>query len=772
MMLDNDFAFHWDGGGAEWNHLQVVRFTLEDAMSTPYALKLLLHTRTPEGDIDPFDLLGKLGTLRIFTYTNPPVRSFHGIIVSAEDKGTTHAGSLYEIVLLPPFGRAIHRKRSRIFLEKTTKQIIETVLTGDPKMQAGDADGGCADDLRSTFATPDERFVWRLLDPSRIEDIKARPYAVQYEESDFDFVARLLEEEGISYHFEHTGKAVVLVLSDYDSGRDKLDPFDPLGPTTAGRHLDRVRLGGRLRPTKVKLVDYNWQKPKLAMGAEARGDSDDLFVQTYPGRFVESPEHGAPLAQVILERFQTEGRFGTAEGSCRLLGAGTIFKLDHPVGRYEGEYLVTKALLRGLAEGELGAGFNSIEKLPNGGSFHAEVEIVRRGTGDSPNESHFRPARHTPKPRIHSTQTATVVDEPSTRGAEIHVGGPPGNENGCVRLKFHWDTETQRHDKEPTSAWVRVGQMFAGAGGGAVAHPRVGTEVIVAYEDGDPDRPIIVGRVYNGIQPSAALGKGAATVSTMKSLSSPGGKVFNEFQFDDTAGSEKVNLTAGKDWNSNVGNNRAETVTNDSSSTVKVNRTEETGTNRTTHVGAKNEESVDGDEKVTITGRQTLTITAGQDQTVTADRNLTVTGPHSVTVGPEKYTVNGAETLTITAAKTEGIGAAYDLSVAAAMTVNAGAAHTLNTPIATTNAPMILDNAALWTVSASAVAAINTTVLSAVAAGPATIQGATVAITAAGDVIISGANVQIKGGSISLEGGSIKIAGGTVDITGGVVKVN
>jgi type VI secretion system secreted protein VgrG len=771
-MLDGDFAFHWDGGGPEWRHLHVVRFTLEDAMSSPYELKLLLHAQSPGDEVDPFELLGKLGTLRIFTCTEPPVRSIHGVIVSAEDKGQSRAGSLYELVLHPPVARAMHRKRSRIFLEKTTKQIIEAVLKGDSKMQPGDVDGKGADDLRSAFTAPSEKFAWRLTDPSRIEDAKARPYSVQYEESDFDYVARLLEEEGISYHFEHTGAAVVLVMSDHDGGRHRLDPFEPLAPAMEGRQLDRVRLGGRIRPTKVKLVDYNWQKPKLAMDAEAKGDSDDLFVQAYPGRFVESPEQGAPLAKVMLERFQTEGRFGAAEGSCRLLGAGTIFKLQHPVSRYEGEYLVVKAILRGHAEGELAAGAGSAEKLPNNEPFQGEVEIVRRGAGDSVEESRFRPARRTPKPRILSTQTATVVDEPSARGVEIHVGGPPGNENGCVRLKFHWDTETERHGKEPASAWVRVSQVFAGAGGGAVAHPRVGTEVIVAYEDGDPDRPIIVGRVYNGVQPPAALGKGAATVSTMKSLSSPGGKVSNEFQFDDTAGKEKVNLTAGKDWNSNVGNNREETIANDSTSTVNANRKEETKVNRTSHVGANNEESVDGDEKVTITGRQTLTITSGQDQTVTADRNLTVTGPHSVTVGPETYTVNGAETMTVTAAKTETIGAAYTLSVGAAMTVNAAATHTLNTPIATTNAPLITDNSTMWTVSAGAMASINTTVLSAVAAGPATVQGATVSITAAGDVIISGASVQIKGGNISLEGGSIKIAGGTVDITGGVVKVN
>src|SRR6185369_5142932 len=125
---------------------------------------------------DPFELLGKLGTLRIATGTDPPVLSVHGLIVSAEDKGATHAGSLYELVLLPPLSRAMHRKRSRIFLEKTTKEIIEAVLTGDPKMQPGDNDGRGVGDLRDTFSVPEEKFAWRLLDPSRVDDRKARPY--------------------------------------------------------------------------------------------------------------------------------------------------------------------------------------------------------------------------------------------------------------------------------------------------------------------------------------------------------------------------------------------------------------------------------------------------------------------------------------------------------------------------------------------------------------------------------------------------------------------
>jgi type VI secretion system secreted protein VgrG len=781
MSMDSDFAFHWEGGGDDFAHLHVVRFDIRDAISAPFEASLLLHARKAGDDVDPCDLVGRLGTLRIATTAVPELRAFHGLIVSAEDRGATRHGSLFEVVMAPPLVRAAHRKRSRIFHEKTTREIVEAVLKGDPKMTAGDGDGSRPTELRGAFSPPVEKFAWRLATSERVDDLKARPYAVQYEESDLDFIARILEEEGISYHFEHTDKQVVLVMSDSDAGRHRLDPFDALSAERPGRHLESMRMGGRLRPTKVKLLDYNWHKPKLDVGAEAKGAGEDLFVHAYPGRHRESAEHGAPLARALLERFQTEARHASASGSCRLLGAGTIFRFEHPVERFDGEYLVTKARLRGMAHGELPPGHRFTESLPDEVPFHCEVELVGRGKGKSAQESRFRPARATPKPHIQGTQTATVADDPGARGAEIHVGGPDGNENGCVRLKFPWDTETDRHGKEPTSKWVRVSQLFAGAGGGAVAHPRVGTEVIVSYENGDPDMPIVVGRVYNGVQPAPALGKGAATVTTMKSMSSPGGKVCNEFQFNDTAGKEQVNLTAGKDWNSSAGNDRTESIKNNSTSDVGVDRSESTGGNRTTTVKGNNSEAILGNESVSVTADQTVSVSANQTIAVAAARKLIVGGPHTISVGAaEEHSIAAAHSLSVGAGQKVGVGASkeesvaasYALKVGAIMSIDAGGMYTLKTPNAHTDAPVCSTSSAVWSLSASAATIINTTSLRAVAGGAAEIMGATVTIGASGDVTISGANVSIKGGNISLEAGSIKIAGGSVDITGGTVKVN
>lgn len=779
-MAETDFVFHWDGGGEEWNHLHVVRFGLDDRLSVPVSLRVLLHARSRDRDVDPYALVGRLCTLRLATLAEPTFRSVHGLVVSAEDRGQTRHGSLVELVIMPPVARAMHRVQSRIFLEKSLREILTAVLAGDPRMTLADPKDEPLDTLTDPFVVPKEHFAFRIHDPARIDDPSARPYVVQYEESDFDFVARLLEDEGIAYHFEHTHDAVVLVMSDFDDGRAHLEPFDPLGPEILGRQLGKLRAGGRLRPTKVTLLEYNWQKPQLDMAAEAKAEVDDLFVRRYPGGYVESKEQGAPLAKAWLDRLHTEARYATAEGSCRLLGAGSVFHLAHELHRFEGEYLVTAARSQGVAPGELTGDTGVEARLEGDVPFRVEVELARRGDAEKPEESRFRPARTTPRPRIHGTQTAIVTDEPGARGAEIHVGGPDGNENGCVRLRFFWDTEAERHDQEATSTWVRVSQVFAGAGGGAVFHPRVGTEVIVAYEEGDPDRPLVVGRVYNGIQPAAAKGKGAATVSTLKTLASPGGKVFNELQFDDTAGEEKVNLTAGKDWNSNVGNDRTETVKNDSSSTVDVNRTEHTGANRTTTVGGNNKETVTGNEVLSIGVNQDLSVGANQSTSVSAARTLTVGASqsvvvgasHSVTVGgPETYLVGATQSVTVGAAKTETIGASYSLTVAAVAT-NKAALHIIDAPstIVKSTTDQLITSVA--TIDASASAKITTAEFAAIAGGSATLQGGSVDVTAEGDVTISGGTVKIKAGNIILEGGSIKISGGVTEITGGVVKVN
>ncbi len=317
----------------------------------------------------------------------------------------------------------------------------------------------------------------------------------------------------------------LLVLSDTDQGKARLTPFDPLGVHVRARHVGTVQLGARLREKKVKLGDYDWRKPKLDLAAVAEGGGGDLFEQHWPGGYADGKGQGEPLAQARLDRYHAEAEYATCSGWSRMLGAGSVFQLQHEKDRYEGEYLVTRLDVRGEQHGVLATHAGAASAHP----FTCTFECARRGRGATVEPSRFRPARATPRPRIVGSQTAFVMDEPSSKGAEIHVGGPQGAEIGCVRLKFHWDTEAERLAKEPSSCWVRVSQVFAGAGEGALWHPRVGCEVVVEHLDGDPDRPIVTGRVYNGQNRPPGPASGAATVSIMKSFASPGAAVNNSF---------------------------------------------------------------------------------------------------------------------------------------------------------------------------------------------------------------------------------------------------
>src|SRR5271154_5429728 len=355
-MPTTDFAFSWEHASSPdgpWAHLQVVRFDGREELGALYRYELTLFVRMPAPEVDPHDLIGARATLRIATLTTPAYKLVHGVIVEAEEIGPVPEGMLYRAVLMPPMVRAKHRTRCRIFLEKTTRQIINAVLQGDPHLTLAPSGSTVEDDvgLTSTFAPASETFCWRIEDPSRLDDPRVRPYCVQYNESDLAFVARLLEEEGITYHVENGAGTCLLVLSDTDQGKAKLDPFDPLGVHVRARHVVTVQLGARLREKKVKLGDYDWRKPKLDLAAVANGDRADFFESRWPGGYADAATMGEPLARARLDRYHVEAEYATFTGWCRMLSAGSVFRLEHDADRYEGEYLVTRIEVRGEQHG-------------------------------------------------------------------------------------------------------------------------------------------------------------------------------------------------------------------------------------------------------------------------------------------------------------------------------------------------------------------------------------------------------------------------------------
>ncbi|TKC95834.1 type VI secretion system Vgr family protein [Polyangium fumosum] len=661
-MNTDDFVFAWEEEGQTPEPLRVARFEGEEGMSRLFRYEILLLAK--EADLDPETMIGKRASLWITTLSAPAWKLVHGIITEAEDATTLPEGSVYRVVVEPPLARARYRTRSRVFLDKTLRQIVESVLRNDAGMTL--TSGASLDPPVGppSFTAASARFTWRTK-TSRLDAPKARPYVVQYNESDLDFVARLLEEEGISYHFEHTDDTSLLVLSDKDFGRSRVPGDDVFGPGKPGRGIGTFRLGARMRATSVHLGAYNWEKPALDVDAKAAGEPGDLSVYTFHGGSFDSTELGEPLAEARLDELHTEASFAVGEGATRVLSAGSIFTLEHPKTRYEGEYLVTRLRAVGHQQGVLSVDAGGAPAEP----FRMEIECACRGRGSDVAESRYRPARSTRKPRILGAQTAFVTAEPSARGAEVNLGG--SSSIGCVRLRFPWDTDEPRLAKEPSSKWVRVSEPFARGGQGGIWHPRVGSEVIVEFEDGDPDRPFVTGRVYNGKNRPAQT---TPTHSTMWSLSTPGGGVRNEISFEDTAGSERIYMHAGKDMLANVGNQRVENVGADALMTVGANNTEEIGGDQTIQIGANDTLSVGGNQTETI-GANQIRIVGGSRLMVIGGNETRQTGASHANIvgGALKENVAGDVGETYGATRTTGLAADWTESYGATRDQTVGA---------------------------------------------------------------------------------------------------
>lgn len=727
MASIDEFFFAWEGAShpdGPWQHLRVLEFQGDEAISELFRFDIQLVRTADAPDVDVDALIGARAALLWATRTDPPYRLVHGIVGEAQELGEMEYGTRYRVVLVPPFTRAAMMSKSLIYLDKTLEQIIDQTLQrqalGAGLKRTAERGGSVGGD-RNQYQPPENTYTWRIVDAERLTDPEARPYCVQYDETDFAFVSRLLEEEGISYHFEHDDRECRLVLTDFDAGRYRLEPDEPLSPSRLGREVHRWNVGRSLRPRSVHLDDFNWRKPKLDLRAQSPSGVTDFTHIVHPGRYEHSRETGQRLAEKREQRFDTERQYASAEARCRLLGAGTVFTLEHPTSKLSGNYLVTRLHYVVSQRGSFAAEAGEQE------AYRCHIECLRCGRSGEHGESNFRPARQTPRPRIYGTQTAFVTAEPHAQDAEINVGGP--EDLGCVRLRFHWDMDGGRHAEEPTSCWVRVSQFFAGSNHGAMWHPRVGDEVIVEYLDGDPDRPIVTGRVYNGVNLPPEDATARPTYSAIKSLTSPYDGNYNLIAFEDLQGSEEIIVHAARDYNTNV----------------ERNATRGVGVNESIHVK--------GDQSITIEGSQTTTIGGGQSVNVTGDQSTKT----SVTLS-------------------ESAGANIEMTAGSNITADAGS-------------NIVLGAGGVFNARAGAVAIVYAPVTDIIGVGLARVQadgslvltggatallkgGGTVTVKGGGSVTVTAPTVNVEGGTVNVKGGSVNIEGGDVNVKGGSVNLN
>jgi type VI secretion system secreted protein VgrG len=555
-------------------------------------------------DIDFDALVGKPACVAL-ALAGADRRYYHGIVTRFAQTGSGVNSASYRAVLRPWLWWLTLHADCRIFQQMSVPDIL-TTLFGELGFSAW------RNQLQASYAV--------------------RDYCVQYGETAFDFVSRLMEDEGIFYYFEHTADAHTMVLVDTASAFAACPRF--AGPAryqgTGGSRdtLDLVYECGAERravTSAYAVEDWDYNKPAQALRSKQDGSgAPAMRVYDYPGGYTAAADGNARAAIRLQELGQSREAI-QGKGTCRAFTSGyTMTLAGHPRSKLNDTYV-----LRRVHHDASAAGYDN----------RFEAFLVSQP---------FRPPRRAPRARIYGTQTAIVVG-PS--GEEIHT-----DSLGRIKVQFHWDQLGKKDDK--SSCWIRVAQGWAGAAWGAFFLPRVGQEVVVSFLEGDPDRPLVTGSVYNGaFAPPDAL-PANKTRSAIRSSSSPGGEGANEIGMEDKKGSEELYLHAQKDMTVKVENDR-----------------------NTTLVKGNDMLLVDkGTRSVTVTGDETHTNKANFDQKVTGNFTLKV---------------DGDLTLDVTGSVTIKSGASLSVQASQSVTTKAGTSLTSEAGTALTNkAGTSLDNKA------------------------------------------------------------------------------
>ena len=459
------------------------------------------------------------------------VRYIHGLVSNFIQRGRRQIFTGYTAIVRPWYWFLSLNQDCYIFQNKKIPDIAEAIFQ----------DQGYTDFSNKTY---------RNYDPPR-------EYCVQYRESDMDFVSRLFEEEGIFYYFEHSKEKHTLFFTDSKSGYNPCPGQSSVHYSPdVGSYLEQDVITEFEREVSAvtgtaTLTDYNFQTPNTSLLASASGEGPQEAYD-YPGEY-DTKGEGETYVDLRLEELETPITIARGKGNCRALAAGYKFDLKNHYNRsWNTNYYLTRVSVIMKTNAYTAASGHMTDDFTN--TFEAIPATVT-----------YRPERITPTPTISGVQTAVVVG-PS--GEEIYV-----DKYSRVKVQFFWDREGKKN--ENSSCWCRVSQDWAGKNWGSIFIPRIGQEVIVDFLEGDPDRPIITGRVYNADQmPPYAL-PANQTQSGIKSRSSKGGGAsnFNEFRFEDKMGSEQIVLHAEKDLLTEVENDETRTVGNDRTTTISNNET-------------------------------------------------------------------------------------------------------------------------------------------------------------------------------------------------------
>ncbi len=539
--------------------LRVVRINGREAISSLYEYTIDVACENNALSIE--DLIGRQAQLQINDEQGHQ-RTVHGCLYGVTQGAVQRRFSFYSLILVPHFKWLEHRHGYRIFQDLDTPSIVRQIL-----IDAGLDSQSYRFDLKSHYAQ--------------------REYCVQYDESEWNFVARLLAEEGIHFHFEQSERQPVMVIADHPAA------FRPLTPqrviklqANSGQAGDEPTLQTfswrqQVGSDQITFNDYNYEKPNHSLTASAQqGVSPTLEHYQFPGCYKNS-EEGARRSRIALARVEVARCMIEASGSVSFLSAGAVISLtQHPRDDFNSDYLITGVQQSGeqpqVLEEQSGSG---------GYRFHSQITCI-------PATMEYRPQVYQ-RPHVQGSQTAIVYGVP---GETIYT-----DELGRIKVSFHWERE------QKSSCWLRVTQAWAGNQWGAMTLPRVGQEVVVEFIDGDPDRPIVTGCVYHGLHKPPYKLPDHKTRTSFKTHSVPSGG-FNELRIEDRQGQEQIFIQAQKDLDLRVGEDHKVHVGANSHCIVEQGAFD--------HIKGEQNLLVDGDIKIQSNGGHHCTVSGDRQEKV------------------------------------------------------------------------------------------------------------------------------------------------------------
>ncbi|MCX4030320.1 type VI secretion system tip protein VgrG [Endozoicomonas sp. SM1973] len=580
--------------------LRVVRFDGQEGISRPYVFTI--DTVCENFDLDLDVILQQPSQLVIHDPDEP--RYINGIIHANQISDPIGRFCRYRFELTPKVSLLHYRVNLKIFQNLTADAIIRQVL------------------LNAGLTTDDFTFQITGVLPTRV-------YCTQYQESDLDFIHRLMAEDGLHYFIKQTNNNCVMVISDSHYSFKPV-PVTPeleykyqAGMETTHYFIRQFYVTAEAQPNTVVFRDYNFEHPRqnLEVKESASDDKSGLNgLEVYQHNVsYQNPTAGKQKAANLIKAYKSVKLTGDGFSNSPHISAGHFFQLqNYDDSRYEHYWLLTGVIHDGIQT-------QVLEEHDTGRGSSYSNRIIA-----TPRDHQFKTLPLAPKPKIRGSQTAFVT---GPKGEEIYC-----DKYGRIKVQFHWDRDGQYN--ENSSCWVRVKQNWAGKQWGDLQVPRIGTEVLVKFINGDPDQPIVMGCLYNGRDKPPYKLPDHKTRTTFKTNSTPGGEGFNEIRFEDKKGSEQVFIHAEKDLEVRIKNDKRETIGNERHLVVGNNSYEHTKGNHHQQIDGNQYISIDRDSHTTIgdslhgkTGRQYMIqagneihIKAGDKVVIDAGVELTLKG--------------------------------------------------------------------------------------------------------------------------------------------------